>query len=184
MADTPPTPLHNSRGGVPLIMLATIVAQPQTLEEANVIIEALQAELYEAYRDPIWGVLSRQGVERRMQQLDHTYVAIVGDGDDIHGKNRRFGHDGVDARMTAGLRGTDSGRWLRGDEVVFFVPRQDAAGAAERIRQNLLQQEMPMTLCITYAATHEAIAAGQVMIEIEKDAGRRGHILRVEGGAA
>ncbi len=159
-----------------------------TLDDAFAVIadleHRLRRALLDAYHDPIWGVLTRQGIDRRMQDLGDEWVAIVADVDDMHTANELYTHEGVDIRMRVGLRSTDAicGRYQRGDELVFFVPAHDAVGAAERARDSLRVQGMSATFAVVWEASHIAITAGQAAIDAEKKAGRRGHIMRVEGG--
>lgn len=169
-----------------------IVAQPASLPEAllqlnaaHAQIVALQAELDLAHRDPIWGVYTRVGLERRMPHPDSGMGCVVLDVDQMRLCNDRYGHAGLDERMTQALlsvRDGDaiSGRWEEGDEVVIFAPIADLAGLAERLQHALWQNGLSATMAIVHDCTVTAIIAGQTRVEEAKRADERGHIFVVE----
>lgn len=156
----------------------------QHCRELEQTILDLRAALEAADRDPIWGIYTRGGIERRMVKLDGTMAVIVADLDRLHDANDRYGHAGVDARMTMVLRGTDAGRWQQGDEFVVIVPTADAVGAATRLQGALVEQGLSATFAVVRGCDHAAIAAGQLRIEEAKRAGERGRIFTVSVGRA
>lgn len=145
-------------------------------------IAQLMADLESADRDPVWGVLTRGGLERRMPKLGDETAAIVLDLDYLHEANDRYGHAGVDARMTVALRATDQhpvGRWQHGDELVIFAPQGDALGLALRLQSELAAQGLSATCAIVPGLGHAAVAKGQRRIEQAKRDGERGRIFVV-----
>lgn len=158
---------------------------PQTLDEALARIARLEADLHDALHDPIWNIASRQGIERRMLDLDPTYAIVVGDLDYLHDCNTRYGHEGVDARMRMALtlRRTDVcvGRWLRGDEFIAPVKRRNARGLARRLQRRLVAVGLSATFAVVYGINTQAVAAGIARIELAKRMNERGKIFTVEG---
>lgn len=141
----------------------------------------LEQELAQAYHDPAWQINTRQAMERRLTQLTGARAAIVLDVDRMHDANERFGHAGVDWRISRIFRSvrqddTCIGRWLQGDEVVVIC---DAAQSGElAIRLLVLFEMYGMSATIAVAvATREGIAQGIVAIDVAKREGRRGTIL-------
>lgn len=169
-------------------MFQHIVPQPSTLDEALAVIAQLRAELSTAHTDPIWGIASRQGIERRMQHCTKGYAIVVGDLDYLHEANERYGHEGVDARVRAALqvRAGDFylGRWKRGDELIALVADDDAKGLAERLRAALQSQGLSATFAIVRGSDRYAAQAGLARIEEAKRAGQRGRIFEVKVGWA
>lgn len=149
-------------------------------------VERLRSALDTAERDPIWGIYSRQGVERRMRQLTAEYATVVIDLDDMHGKNAAFGHHGVDTRVTKVMRQADvlSGRWLRGDEIVLFPHKAEALGLAHRVLGGFFVLDLSATIAVVWGNTQDAIALGLLRIEEAKEANQRGRVYVVEGGTA
>lgn len=150
-------------------------------------IERLRAELARAHNDPIWGVLTRVGLERRMQHADTTKGVLVLDLDDLHGANDRYGHAGLDARMTRALgclRKTDVGRWQNGDELVVIAPVADLKGIDSKLARALRREGLSATRAWAASCTREAIVLCQARIEAAKRAGERGRCFVVEGGEA
>jgi GGDEF domain-containing protein len=144
-------------------------------------VERLRAELADAHHDPVWGIGTRQAVERRMTELTGQQAAIVLDIDDMHGANSRLGHAEVDRRIAGimqTLRNGDTyaGRWLRGDEIVVFCDRADADGLAIRLLVLFELYGLGATIAIT-AATRDGVDGGIFRIGGAKSAGRRGEIL-------
>lgn len=144
-------------------------------------IAQLEQELAQALHDPIWGIATRQGVERRLTELSPDQAAIVLDLDDMHGANARFSHAGVDWRVTQVMQSiraddTFAGRWLQGDEIVVFANAANAPGLAERLLILLEMRGMGATIAIA-EATREGIAEGVARIDQAKREGRRGQIL-------
>lgn len=153
------------------------------------IVAQLRAELDQAHRDPIWGIYSRQGVERRMAHLTTEHATIVVDLDDMHGANAAYGHAGVDRRVARALgciRHNDvlAGRWLRGDEVVLFPRTADALGLAHRLLGALLALDLSATIVVVWGNDQASIAAGLARIETAKHANERGRVFTIEGGCA
>lgn len=153
------------------------------------IVSELRAELDQALRDPIWGIYSRQGIERRMRHLTTDHATIVVDMDKMHHANTAFGHDGVDSRITRALaciRSADvlAGRWLRGDEVVLFPLAVDAIGLAHRLLGALLALDMSATIAVVWGNDRAAVTVGTAQIETAKEQDQRGRVFVVGGGVA
>lgn len=144
-------------------------------------IAQLEADLASALHDPIWGIGTRQAVERRLTGLSGLLSTIVLDIDGMHGANERFGHAGVDERISKIMQSvrtddTYAGRWLRGDEIVIFCDQANAEGLAVRLL--ILFEMYGMGATITVApATREGIAEGIARIDAAKANGQRGQIL-------
>lgn len=165
-------------------MSAHIVAQhcTQCAALAQEIVQ-LQAELQLADRDAVWGVFTRRGLERRMPKEDRGMAVVVFDIDRMHDANDRYGHAGVDERMTVALRVTDqhpTGRWQHGDELVSFVPISDALGMALRVQAELIGQGLSATCAVVWACSHAAVAQAQARIEQAKRANERGRVFVVQ----
>lgn len=156
----------------------------QHCAELEQTIADLRAALEAADRDPIWGIYTRGGIERRMTRLDGTMAVIVADLDGLHDANDRYGHAGVDMRMTIALRGTDAGRWQQGDEFIVLVPRADAVGAAQRLQRALADQGLSATFAVVWGCDQASVAAGQLRIEEAKRANERGQVYTVAVGRA
>lgn len=173
-------------------MTTSIVLRPPSTCTTCPIVTDLRAQLDAAYRDPIWGIYSRQGIERRMAHLRPGMATIVIDIDHMHDCNTTFGHDGVDARVASifqAIRAEDAedmliGRWLRGDEVVIFVHQDDAIGLARRLLGTFRAYAMSATAALVWRCDTAGIKVGCARIEVAKEAGERGRIFIIEGGVA
>lgn len=157
--------------------------------EKDFTIAQLTQERDAAYHDPVWGIDSRQGIERRMRHLRPGMAVLVIDIDDMHERNATLGDDGVDwrvAKIFMNVRSSETpiGRWKRGDEVVLFAPGGDIIGLGERILRDFYRLDMSATGAICYQPNHIGIAAALTRVAAAKQAGQRGRIFVVEGGAA
>ena len=134
------------------------VALKKKLDELVERVEALENEVKElstdrVYSSPGFDVLTRSGMERRWHKRasDHDTLIFV-DLDELREANSRYGYEGANQRIAAGLAVGDStiicGRWFSGDEIVFLCNRTDAKGLAQRLQRELTAQGLAATFGI------------------------------------
>lgn len=152
-------------------------------------IARLTAERDAAEFDRVWRVYKREGLERRMPHLRSGMAVVVVDLDRMKEANARFGHAGVDSRMTKIFQATRTddtfaGRWKQGDEVAVFVHQDDAIGLANRLLGAFLALDLSATIAVVGGASHAHVDLGIARIEQAKADNERGRIFVVEGGMA
>lgn len=109
--------------------------------------------------DPIYGCLTRQGIERQWRGNQHV---LFFDIDGMHAANTALGYDIVNRRIRSALRvcragEAAAGRWFSGDEIVVLAPSDRiAAQIRQRLIAALLNEDMTATFAI--AAPHGSLA--------------------------
>lgn len=172
--------------------LATLTHEHATCTsctDKDALIALLTAERDAAEFDSIWGIYKREGVERRMAHLRTGMAVVVVDIDGMHDANTRYGHAGVDRRVTrvmCAVRTDDTlaGRWQQGDELVIFCHQDDAIGLARRLLAEFRADDMSATAAVVFEPTHAGVALGQAQIEVAKRANQRGRVYVCAGGLA
>jgi GGDEF domain-containing protein len=101
---------------------------------------------------PVFGCLTRQGIERR--KPGKGSIVVFMDIDDMKGANSAYGYDEVNRRIAASLsqvRQSDIvGRWFSGDEFVVFANGDETAIAA-RIKEAFKTNGLSVTLAYSKA---------------------------------
>lgn len=136
--------------------------------------------------DPTYGVLSRQGLERRWNRLSRhyqRYSAIFLDLDKIHVLNQQLGYAEVDRRIRqafACLRRSEiCGRWYSGDEIVLLVPHHEAGAAAHRIQAALADLGLSATFGVCPCQSRDLpsnVKGAATLVQQRKSSNQRGGI--------
>lgn len=136
------------------ILLMTLLAAGAT------VLAALSARRQQALlTDPIYGCLTRQGIERQWRGNQHVLFLDI---DGMHQANTALGYDEVNRRIRTALRvcragEAAAGRWFSGDEIVVLAPTcAIAAQIRQRLIAALLNEGMSATFAI--AAPHGSLA--------------------------
>lgn len=147
----------------------------------------LEALLHVAHTDPVWGVLTRTGMEYHMHQLQPGYDLLYVDIDNMHDANTAYGHEGTDRRVRQALASLQmrrgdfmlSGRWLCGDELIFLLPGGTGSGAAGRLLAAFQAAGLGATIAVVPGAVNyrAAIDSAQHTVEESKRNGSRGRVL-------
>ena len=154
-----------------------------TLDDLYREITRLEAALQDAEHDPLWDILTRNGVDRRLTETQPGYDVIYADLDYLHERNETLGSDEVDRRMQQALRlrAADlllAGRWKRGDEVLFLAAAGTGTGAALRLLAALRAVDLSATCCVVPQAAHyvSAISTAHTCVTLAKRANLRGQV--------
>lgn len=136
------------------ILLMTLLAAAAT------VLAVLSARRQQALlTDPIYGCLTRQGIERRWRGNQHV---LFFDIDGMHQANTTLGYEAVNRRIRSALRvcragEAAAGRWFSGDEIVVLAPSDRAcAQIRQRLIAALANEDMAATFAI--AAPHGSLA--------------------------
>ncbi len=143
-----------------------------------------EAALCESLNDPIFGILTRAGVERRVAGLRGQYEVVFLDVDNMHAANENYGHEGVNERITNALnivRSSDipAGRWLRGDEIVFIVAEGTGAGLAQRVGLDFIKNGLSATFGVAPLSGNlkDSVQVAAELVLESKNRGIKGVVL-------
>lgn len=138
------------------------------------------------HTDPTYGILSRQGLERRWNRLSRSYeryTVIFLDLDKMHDLNEQLGYAEVDRRIReafACLRRSEvCGRWYSGDEIALILPHHEARLATRRIQAALTSLGLSATFGVRACDSRDLLAnvkAASALVQQSKQQNRRGVI--------
>jgi GGDEF domain-containing protein len=162
---------------IKLILAATLGAAAATL--------AQERRLARAHYDDAFGMLTRAGLEARLDRMTSAVDVLFCDLDHIHDLNARLGYTEVNAliRSAFQLRRGDAiliGRYFSGDEIILVAPAGDGRGLAERLQLRLGAVGLSATIAVASATPRSAIRQASEQVRLAKTADQRGCVV---GGA-
>lgn len=134
---------------------------------------------------PIFGILNRQAIDLRWQQVGRRYKnlsIIFLDVDRLKQANTYYGYDGANDRIRAALsqfRTDEVFRWLRGDEIVLLVHSHDAKAVADRVSRAFREYGLSATIGVAqcrYSSLKENVRVASDLVQSAKENGKRGMI--------
>lgn len=175
---------HNRRhdDSTPEARIAALAARVAALE-AELAHE--RQRLTHAFINPVFGCLTRAGVEDALKGLDlRDRVIVYLDIDDMKACNARYGMAGVNVKIAAALaaiRKTDivSGQWFSGDEFIGFVYIVDALAFARRWQAAFKAQGLGCTVVVTPIAhgIYRSAKRAEDIVTAAKNHHKRGGII-------
>ena len=135
-----------------------------------------------AHYDEAFGMLTRQGLDAKLNRLTTEVDVLFIDLDHIHELNTALGYTEVNrlVRQAFAVRASDTliGRWQSGDELVVITRRGDGVGLSERLTARLASLGLSATIAVAAASARDAIHAASKQVQAAKANGVRGEVLR------
>lgn len=135
-----------------------------------------------AHFDPAFGMLTRAGLDARLDRLSSAVDILFVDIDQVHELNTRLGYNEVDRLIRSAfvMRSGDAiivGRWYSGDEIIVVAPTGDGQGLAERLQLRLGAVGLSATIAVASAAPRAAIESAKTQVQVAKRNGVRGCVV-------
>lgn len=149
---------------------------------ATIAYLAQERRIKAAHYDEAFGMLTRQGLDARLDRLTSAVDVLFVDLDQIHELNARLGYTEVDrmVRSAFQLRRGDAlivGRYYSGDEIILVAPTGDGKGLAERLQVRLGAVGLSATIAVASAAPRSAIETAKIQVQAAKASGTRGCVI-------
>jgi GGDEF domain-containing protein len=116
------------------------------IEELSLVVEDLS-------KSPSYGVLTRQGVERKWKSIEKRDRALLLiDVDNLHNLNEKYGYEEMNRRISRGLDSLRSAELLglvySGDEFIAVVKEEEAIACSRRIAASFKENGITLTIAI------------------------------------
>ena len=130
--------------------------------EKDLLIEDLKKEIVELKillaaheNDEGFGILTRKGLDLRLQDIESGKVIVFLDLDNMKGLNHTFGYKEVDKKIKklfSVIRQGDViiGRYFSGDEIVLILPEENIKNIMDRLKEKAFD----LSVSFTYAQHH------------------------------
>lgn len=143
----------------------------------------LERKIEALEHNPDFDLPRRPVAERRWATVDpHETAVIFIDLDGLHSANKRYGYEGVNARIRSAFGQLEERhrpdtvvcQWFGGDEFVILCPQGNAEGLCLRVQEVLRQHGLGGSFAVVPVA-------GQSLAEAVETAGRRLQAARSPG---
>jgi GGDEF domain-containing protein len=126
-----------------------------TYEELSSENEQLKSMIESLITDSVFGVVTRQGLSIKLNQVSSEikYICFL-DIDNMHNANEQFGYELVNAKIKASLdiRSSDlliKSRWFSGDELIIVLKEGNPESFLNRLHQNFIDNGLSITSAFT-----------------------------------